>query len=596
MFDALTISAIVEEMQSELLDGRIQRVQHIDEMTLGLEIYARRQRRWLVISANSQQARILLLDERAGGDPERVSPLLLLLRKYARGGRIISIHQPRYERLVEIEFELSDPNAGDDEIPELIRRRLIIELMGRHSNIVLVDDEGLVQEAIKRVTSRMSRVRPILPNQRYSPPPPQDKLDPLAAAASDFADPELSGATWRALISLYLAMSPLLAREACFRADLDPQTDLADLEPSQRELLAAAVREIFSVMASRDWKPQLYQFEGGGAEFSAIPMHSLEARDDAEVIPIESVLEAARIATQRGPARPPKADRHAARRERLLQEIERAMGRLTARQQSLQSEAESAADPEELQERGNLIYAYQWMISPGDRELTTPEGTTIQLDPDLSVSENAQHYFERYRKVRSARETIPKRLAEVEGLIAYAQQLATMASQAETFDEIETIRAEWEEFEEETPGLGSTSGRKRRPKATKRSRRYTTASGHHIYIGRSGKQNEDVTFGIANPDDLWLHARDLPGAHVILRFNSPEHHDETILQAAALAAHYSQGRDATRVPVDVTERRNVRKIRGAGPGMVTYRNEYTLNVEPRSEHDLGLTSAEGAPD
>lgn len=597
MFDALTIAAIVDELNQELAEGRIQRVQHLDQLTLGFEVYARHRRQWLVASANSQQPRVLLLDKRGGGDTEIVSPLLLLLRKYARGARIISISNPRHERLIELAIAIPDPDAPipdeDDaeiELPELVHHTLVIELMGRHSNIVMVDEAGQIRDAIKRVTPQMSRVRSILPHQPYAPPPPQDKIDPLDAAPADFAQADTSKLLWRALIGLYLSMSPILAREACYRAELDAKAKPSELDQDDRSQLASAIRQIFDAYETADWQPRAYDVADGGAEFSAIPLQHLEAREDVETLYPSSVLDAAAHAWEQGPVSQSSSDRHAARRARLLTDIDRVRERLDNRLHSLKTQQEAAANPDILREAGELIYAYQWLIEPGAETLETPEGRTIKLDPTLSISDNAQRYFDRYHKAKSAAETIPERIREVEATLDYVDQIQTLAEFAEAFDQIEGLRSEWEEFVEETPGLGKRGGGRRRPKGSKRPTHYTTDDGHDIYIGRSGRQNDELTFQIANPDDLWLHARDLPGAHVILRLNSDAGRDPAIEQAAKLAAYYSKGRGSTRVPVDVTERRHVRKIKGAGLGMVTYRNEYTLNVEPSSESELKLTS------
>lgn len=602
MYDALTISAIVDELSTQLEGARIQRLAHSDPLTIVLELYTQRQRRWLTLSADHNNARVLLGKESGERDADHVSPLSLLLRKYARGGQIVAVSQPRYERI--IQFSLAKVmGSGDDDDesdlgedpsePDITYSELIIEIMGRRSNVMLVDEDGRIREAVKRVPVTMSRVRPILPGKPYVPPPPQDKADPLRATADGLfaAAQNGSGKLDRWLVGQFVAISPLLAREMIYRAGIEPDTEPTDLTAEDTSKLAEAVKSVFAPLNSSRWQPHLYEFEDGGAEFSAIELHSLAGDDAVTATATSSVLEAANQAWQLGPAAAPgRGDRHAVRRDRILAEIDIARERVQQRLRSLEQQQERSEDGENLRETGDLIYAYMWMIEPGQVELVTPEGAVVKLNPTLTASENAQEYFERYRKAQSAAEQIPEMVQNTRQQLDYLDQMRSMVSLSTGYDEIEAARMEWSEYAESTPGVTRASrNRGARPAASARKpRQYRTAQGDTILIGRTGQQNDAVTFDIASPDDLWLHAREQPGAHVIIRAATTEVAQDTIESAAQLAAYYSNGRQSTTVPVDVTERRHVRKIKGGGPGMVTYRNEYTLQVRPQSEDELGL--------
>lgn len=593
MYDALTIAGIVDKLDDQLVDARIQRVQHLDELTIGFEVYGQRQRRWLVLSADSQHSRLLLQDERTGGDPELVTPILLLLRKHARGGKFVAITQPRHERVVIFSIarplfeELSD---DDDETDiEFEHHDLIFEMMGRHANLILVDSDGRIRDAIKRVPPAMSRVRPVLPGRDYVPPPPQDKLDPLTARPTDILDAaqgsDVPLSRW--LVGAFLSVSPTLAREAVHRAGLEDETRAGDLELESCEAIIAALAEIFAPLNSGAWEPYLYQFEDGRTDFAAIRLLHLAERDDVQESEMPSVLDAAEKAWEL--ARVSEEHRHSARRERLLAAIADERERVAHRLYSLNQQLEHAADPDDLRVRGEMIYAYIWMIEPGTDAIETPDGLRIDLDPDLTPQENAQEYFERYRKAQSAIEQLPALIRTTERELEYLDQLSTMTEQAQTFDEIEALRSELDEHR----GPNKSGKQKKRSKSRSgKLASYKGPGGTTILVGRTSAQNDRVTFDIATQDDLWLHARDLPGAHVVLRGNGRRPDEKAIEIAASLAAYYSKGRGATRVPVDVTERRHVRKIKGAGPGMVTYRNETTLNVEPKSEDELGLTATQ----
>ncbi len=601
VYDVLTIAAIAAELNTNLVQGRIQQVAQVDELTIAIEVYAARQRRWLVLSAHPEHARIMLASRRVDGDAERVTPLLLLLRKYARGGRIVSVSQPRYERI--LQFSIAKPiqadnsddgdtdDEGDDE-PDLVTTELYVEIMGRRSNIIYTNDAGRILEAIKRVTPEMSRVRPIRPGTEYVPPPPQDKLDPLRATA-----PVLAGAAEQSketivkwLVGQYRGMSPVTAREAIVRAGMNPDDRASTLDDSTSNALAEAVVSVFAPLNSGAWQPVLYNWETGKADFFSMPMKSIEAEDGITVTHHVSIFDAAEAAWDANQTATSAAPgRHTIRRDRLVDEIDEARERVRQRVHSLEEQATRAAEAEQLRELGEMIYAWIGDIRQGMTTFTTPDGLTIALDQTLTASQNAQEYFERYRKARSAEENLPALLAAASQEVEYLDQLRSMASLSETYDEIESVRIEWLAWAETARGGARASKPKgaRPSKQARRPRSFRTIHGDAIYIGRTGQQNDEVTFSFANSDDLWLHVRNMPGAHVILRAN-PRISEDTIERAASLAAWYSDGRNATAVPVDVTERRHVRKIKGAGPGMVTYRNERTLNVRPLPEKELGL--------
>lgn len=594
MYDALTLAAIADELSATIVRGRVQRVQHADQLTLAFEIYAQGRRRWFTISADSQDARIVMEEDRPPADADHLSPMLLLLRKYARGARVLAVHQPRFERILHVTLAHADYDDDEDSSPELIINDIVIELMGRHSNIILVDEHGRIRDSVKRVTHAMSRVRTVMPGNAYAPPPPQDKLDPTAAGPSDIlASAEGSSSRLdRWLVAAFLGLSPLIAREVIHRAGLPETAEPRHLSVGQCEALLRALRAIMEPLESDEWFPAVYLYDGG-ATFAAVPLQHLEDRDDVTIERTTSILVAATRAREVGTPEDNRTDRHAPRRANLVLEIEEARRRLERRRGALERQVSERASPDELRQKGEMIYAYLWMIEPGMSEFHTPDGLTIELDPGLSANENAQEYFERYRKAQSAAEEIPVRLEATRRQLDYVDHLKLTAEQADSYDEIESVRIEWQEYAGRTQGIGTASrpGGSKPAAAARRPKRFDLDSGATIWVGRTGRQNDAVTFDIGGPEDLWLHVREMPGAHVILRpapGREATQHD--IDAAAALAAYYSPGRSSGRAPVDVTERRHVRKIRGAGPGMVTYRGEYTLDVEPRSEAQLQLVA------
>lgn len=603
MFDILTIAALTDEFATSLVGGRIQRVFQIDDATVGLEIYAEHQRSVLVASADNRNPRLYRATERLTADPDRVTPLLLLLRKYARGGHIVAAQQPRLERISRVsiakrfyrhnrrDLEEEPDDATEDDAGELVYTHLIVELMGRRSNVILTDDDGRILDAIKRVTPDMSRVRPILPGRPYTPPPAQtDRVDPLSIATQTDALQDALAAAGpdaalaQTLVRTLAGFSPQMAREAAYRATGDAAARVGDLDTDGAfSALCGAISAIVAPLETGDWRPSVYaeEVDGPAVAFSAIPLAHLSDH-------VETVFPTMSAAVEQWlqDAGAPQPVRHAQRREKLVAAIRAARQRADARLSSLLEEQDRTEAGDRWRQMGELIYAYLYSIEPGQTELVVDD-LTIPLDPGLSATENAQAYFERYRKAQSATEHLPELIKTAQTERDYLQQLETLAGFAEGIDEIEQVRQEWAAYQERR-GASPGGKRRKRTAAPKRPTAYRTERGDLIYVGRNGRQNELVTFEIASPDDLWLHARGLPGAHVILRWAGPED-NEILEQAASIAAYFSSGREATSVEVDVTPRRYVRKIKGSGPGMVSYRNEQTLNVHPRSPDDLGLT-------
>lgn len=642
MFDVLTMAALADELSTSIVAGRIQRIGLIDRLTVGMEVYAERRRRWLVLSADSQRARVVLGDQAVSLDPALITPFGLLLRKYLRGATIVSVENPALERVLRITvgkriLPINDPQVAatpgfidhpsgvrfvvesesdgdnteenldaldrqieaeeaEDDDSGTLYLHLVAELMGRHSNLILVDDDGVIMESAKRVTQSMSRVRPIWPRTAYTPPPPVDKPDPRRVTAPDAAQ-LLASARQDAplgplLVRTFRAVSPQIAREVAFRAAGDADATVASLSGDHGPtVLARETRRLYEPMLTAEWEPRFYRNRETDevVAFAPFPLlHLQESTDEEEAATISEAAIAAEEAELPG-----SVTTHLQRRARLSEAIRDARDRLVGRLASLDAQQEKAAASDQYRTWGELIYAYLWQISRGQTELVV-DGVTIPLDTKLSPKDNAKAYFERYRKAQGAASALPELRAQAEHEIGYLDQLLVLVQQAHGFAEIEALANEWGA---NRPGsLDAPTNTGNRPKPRKdtpgRPKPIRDADGNAIYIGHSGRQNDLVTFDLAGPEDTWLHARGVPGSHVIVRWRIPgmEEDPETIEAAAALAAYYSAARNAATVEVDVTKRKYVRKIKGAGPGMVTYRQERTIAVRPMVESALPALS------
>lgn len=614
MFDMLTIAAVADELTTTIAGGRIQRIGLIDPLTVAAEIYANGRRQALLASATPQDARVHLTASLPSLDPALTPPLLLLLRKYVRNGVLIGVDQPPLERILRLSIakrldrhnERDDDHRpesplendadeaemlGEDEEVELTYVHLVIEVMGRHSNIILTDDDGWIMESAKRVTPAMSRVRTVLPHQPYLPPPPRDLPDPRQLTAESAAQLLATASPDADLANLLVrglrGFSPQMAREIAFRVAGTVDVAISALPTDATMALAREIRALMESLTTGRWEPCIYREDDDEdspvAGYSAVPMRHLA--DEFVETRLESISRAVDLAVGEQTVSP---RRHTQRRERLARLIAAEHERVEHRLIALRQQLAKGEEAERLREAGELIYGWLWQIQPGQETLDV-DGATIRLDPTLSPKENAQAYFERYRKAKGATAQVPQLIAQTEAELTYLDQLRTLIDQAETFNDLEALAAEWERFgaRSQRPEQNGKHGKPKRLKAPRRPAPLYDRNGNAISIGRTGEQNDLVTFDVAGPEDTWLHARGVPGSHVVVRWRAPGQEDEaTIAAAAALAAYYSAARGSGTVEVDVTQRRYVRKIKGGGPGLVTYRNERTIPVQPRREDAL----------
>jgi predicted ribosome quality control (RQC) complex YloA/Tae2 family protein len=614
MFDVLTIAAMAEELGEILIDRPVRNVGLIDRRTLALGIFVRGRERFLIASVDPENSYLLWTDREPAVDAQLVTPFLLLLRKYVRGGVIASVQQPPLERVIQVsiakrlsghnEPEIAAPAPADEAENEDEAEHegetdatfvhLSIEIMGRRGNIILVDDDDFIMESIKRVTPAMSRVRPIAPRLRFTSPPPQRGSDPrsfsAAIAREVFATANPDEPAARILTRALAATSPQLAEEIVFRAAGSASIRVGDLAPDLDPVIARETRHLFEPLLTSAWSPMLYSSdEGEIVAFAAIPLEHLGGQFSATKV--DSILKAVDEATRQFETEG-SPTKHARRRARLVDAIARVADRTKSRLDSLQEQQRRSLEADELRQKGELIYAYLWMIKPGQAELSVDD-QTIALDPALSPSDNAQAYFERYRKLQAADDQLPALIDGAEHQLRYLDELRTLASQATKFEDVEAIAVEWDRYEREHGIKGAANGKSyRRSAPPKRTRPLYDRTGALVYLGRSGAENDRITFEIAGADDTWLHARGVPGSHVIVRRQggSEAEFEAALNRAASLAAYYSGARNSGTVEVDIAKRRDVRKIKGAGLGMVTYRNERTIPVRPANEEELGLAA------
>jgi len=568
-YDALTMHAVTTEMRDRIEGGRIDRALLLDARRLGLEVFARGARLSIVFDLAPDASRVYLTDERLRRISDAVTPFSLLLRKYVAGSRIVSVEQPRLERLLRLCLSA----RVDRGVPRQIE--LIAEVMGRRNNLALVDEDTTIMDVLVRVPPAVNPARPLLPHLRYSLPPAETKSDPSDAGLARALERAASqgGPAWRTVLQQVAGFSPLAAREALARAAGNPETLASEVESWGD--VAASASDLARPLETGAWEPTVARREGRVLDSAP---YRLTQFADAEVIPYTSMSEAI-IAAGRREVSAPAFDRLT---RPLLEALAARLEQSRRKRSSLERSLASADNADELRAAGEAILANAHALEPGATALSW-EGRRIDLYPTLSPIENAQSYFKRYTDARDAKSSVPPLLEKVAGEIEHLEGMALHVQMADSEKAITAIRRELEDG-----GVLRRSASKKR-EGKRADGKGAAAPGVHLrkplsggelLVGGSAVGNEWVTFHLARPDDLWFHARGVPGAHVVLRIPTGEPTQEQIMQAARAAAGRSAARDAGSVEVDYTSRKYVRKIRGGAPGLVTYRHERTVAVAP----------------
>jgi predicted ribosome quality control (RQC) complex YloA/Tae2 family protein len=553
-FDALTLAAMRAELEPLLTEARMQKLVFADELTLGIETFAPHSGRAnVLLSADPNTSRVQRVPALPARGIETESPFSLVVRKHLRNARIRSIRQPRLERVLELDCEQRDASG------QHYRVLLIVEAMGRRSNLVLVDTDHSIIDAARRSPPSRNARRPVLPHLPYVSPPPQERLFPEELDTL----PSLvraGGTLAKALADHVAGLSPLAARELAFRATGRADAGVGDVHWPR------VIEAIRAFVTTSEWHPCV-AFDGDQPlEYAPFELtHMVNARIEGY-----ASISAAMDVFYARPVR--QGDPLAAERKALLAPIERALSTTERRVASLEHQLVAGRDSQEaLRRAGELILTYQADIQPKSEALDI-DGEAIALDPDLSPSENAQSYFGRYRKAREAEERVPALLDEARNKVAFLGDLRALVDVAESMEAIRALRRE----------VSTTNGSATRaaPGAKGPYRRIALADGWDALVGNSATGNATVTFDIARADDLWLHARGVPGAHVILAVRNGEPPEDVLERAAQLAAWYSSARASGNVEVDIVPRRYVKKVPSGPPGLVRYTHERTVRVTP----------------
>ena len=572
--DALFLTALRGELSAQLAGCRVDKVQQPSRDTLVLHLRAPGAQAKLLLSASPNHPR-LHLTQSALENPAQPPMFCMLLRKHLTGGRLLEITQPPMERLVQLRF------ACTGELGESSEKSLVLELMGRNSNLILLGEDGRIIDCMRRVDFEISEQRQVLPGLVYRLPPAQGKLDPLAAEPETLAVLLRNAADEKKLdqwlLDTFGGLSPLVCRELSFELLGSVDVLLGALDASARDALAAALSERFAQYRSGAFTPVLLLQDGAPKDFSCIPIRQYEGyREERSAPSFSKLLDG--FYSERD-----RTERMRQKTQALRKTLTNLTHR-TARKLELQrKELAATYDREHLRRLGDIVTANLYAIRRGQTTLRAvdfydPDMREIEipLSPAISPQQNAAKFYKDYQKAKNAERILTEQIANGEQELAYLESVLDALTRVECERDIQEIRTELADGRY----LRETGQKKRMKAAPSKPMEFRSSSGLTILVGRNNRENDLLTTKLASKGDLWLHTQKIHGSHVILVCSGMEPDDQSVTEAAQLAAWFSQARDGQNIPVDVTAVKNVKKPAGAKPGMVVYYTYRTVYVTP----------------
>lgn len=585
--DGLVLSNVVYELKNSLLGGRIDKVYQVEKEDILLSIRNQGTAYKVLLTANSQYPRIHLSTQIKNNTQE--PPMFcMLLRKHLGGGKLIDIQQPDMERIVIFSFEVTN-ELGDKEI-----KQLIIEVMGRHSNIILIKQDYTIIDSIKHISLDKSSVREVLPGRTYVRPLSGDKLNPLEVNRTLFIsklqDKKLP--LFKALYTSFNGLSPLFAQNLCDESQIDSDTLSEHLSHEAFEKLYHVFLSYINQVKNGQFKPTLYfDTQHLAKEFYCFPLPLLKENDSQSFESISTLLEQYYLERN--------THFNVAQKTGDIKKLLHTFLERNVRKKQIQEKALEESSQKELYKiYGELLTAYAFQIPNGSSEFTTLNyyedpacDITIPLDASLTPIENAQAYYKLYNKLKRTESAAQTQLQTIEEDTQYLQSVLLSLDLLETKEDIDQLRLELYE-------MGYLKKRKQGASKMKVRKKdlpflhFKTTTGYDIYVGKNNYQNDELTMKFAKPQDMWLHIKDGPGSHVIIKNHEASAHidEQTLLEGALLAAYYSSGKMSSRVPIDYTYKRHVKKVPNAKPGMVIYTHFKTLYVTPTESFIQSLSS------
>ena len=575
--DGAFLRHIKKELEENLLNSKVDKIYQPSKDEIILSMRSREGASKLLLSSRANSPRINITTY----SPEnpKVPPMLcMLLRKRLSGARLRAIRQPELERLLMLDFE------GTNELGDMVMMTLAVEIMGQYSNIIFIDGDGNIIDAVKRVDASMSSQRLVLPGMKYEMPPKQNKMCVLTSDAEEIINAvevlPKNMALSKALLAVVQGVSPIICREIEYLTGRGADVFSHELDEELRTRLTYFLKRTINrirdcsgepyIIIDQSKKPIDFAFEdisqyGSGKSFK-------ETETFCELL-------------DKYYSKRDAIERIKSKSDDLNKMLSSTANRLIKKIYLQTEELKSCDDREHYRICGDLIQANLYRIPKGASECEVENfydenlaKIKIKLNPAISAAANSQKYYKNYQKAKTAEQVLKVQIEKAEEELDYISSVFDSLSRAETERELNEIRAELTE-----QGYLKSKGKKQRQEAIMPPLEFTSKSGFTILVGRNNKQNDKLTLKQADKNDLWFHAKDIPGSHTVIITNGKEPDDETILFAAELAAAHSKASEAGKVPVDYTKIRYVSKPQGSKPGMVIYKNQKTLFVEPKKQ-------------
>ena len=576
--DALCLSGLVHELNTALAGGKIDKIYQPGRDEVVLAVRAPKGNVKLLLSANPSHPRPQLT-EIARENPETPPMFCMLLRKHLTGARVLGISQPHLERVVDFQLEALD------ELGDRVERRLVLEAMGRHANLILLDGEGRIVDCLRRVDGDMSAKRQVLPGLFYRLPPAQAKEDPTALTREEWearlaeAPGDYRVDQW--LLDTFGGLSPLICRELAHRAGGRTDVAFLELEDAGRLRLAEALERLFSDIKENSLTPTLITIENRPKDFTFLPVEQYEGGAVLTAYPTFSAM-LDRFYEQRE-----SLERVKQKGQDLIRSVTNARDRTARKIGNQERELEATRDRERLRQFGDIITSNLYAMEKGMKVLRTvdfydPEGREVDIPLDflLTPQQNAAKYYKEYNKAKTAEEMLTIQLEKGRRELDYLNSVLENITLAEGERDLQEIRQE----------LTDTGYLRRQSKAKDRGKRvsskpmeFRSTAGLRISVGKNNTQNDLLTCKQAFKSDIWFHTQKIHGSHVILWTEGGQPDLQSLNEAACLAAWFSQARESSKVPVDYTPVKYVKKPAGARPGMVVYTTYETAWVSPSEE-------------
>ena len=559
-FDGITIASIVREMKNQIEGGRIYKIAQPEKDELLLTIKNNGGQVRVIMSADASLP-LLYLTKENKTSPMTAPNFCMLLRKHLQNARIVAVNQPMgLERIVKLQLEHLN------ELGDLCTKYLVIELMGKHSNIIFYDDQNVIIDSIKHISGMVSSVREVLPGREYFIPNTQDKEDPLTASREEIHRvlTAVSRPVFKAIYGSFTGISPCIAHEVCYRTGVDADKPSGELTEAEMDAVCNIFLQIMKDVKEGSFVPNV--------EYAAVRLTSYA---DDRVVVYDSMSEL----IGHYYAEKNIVTRIRQRSVDLRRVVQTAMERNVKKYDLQVKQLEDTQKREKYRIYGELLNTYGYGAAEGVKSLEalnyyTNEMITIPLDPTLTAGENAKKYFDKYQKLKRTYEALTTLTQETKEEIEHLASISTALDIAQKEEDLVQIKEELIES-----GYIRRKGGTKRVKITSKPFHYISSDGFDIYVGKNNYQNEELTFKFATGNDWWFHAKGMPGSHVVVKTNGAEMTDRAYEEAGRLAAYYSQAKGQEKIEIDYTQKKNVKKPNGSKPGFVVYYTNYSLVID-----------------